>query len=84
MGCGRLDPIPLQGGQPPVGGVAQRAVHCEALLHRWVWNAVAAAVAVGLVGQLLVARREVVLARGRLTMRQERRSLAHQRTPAPE
>jgi hypothetical protein len=68
MGFSGSDDVELQLREEPVIVVDEGQVHCDALLHRGLGEALSHPVAVGLVGELLANLREVVLAMGVLNM----------------
>ncbi len=81
---GRCEDGQLHVAQPLVGVANQRAVDCDALVHRGIGKPLADAGAVGLIGNLLANRGQVVLAVGLLDMGESLGSCAHEVYPAPE
>jgi hypothetical protein len=81
---GRLDASHLQGGEPAVVVVAQRAIHRAALLDGRIRKACSDAGPVRLVGQCRADLGPVVLAVGSLDRGQPLGPLAQERRPAPQ
>ena len=81
---GTLDAGQLQGGQPLIVVGEQGQVDLDVLLRRRIGKALGHAAAVGLVGDVLADRGQVVLAVGLLPLGQEVGPLAHQGDAAPQ
>jgi hypothetical protein len=83
MLCGALPDRQGQAAESLVVVGDPCSVDCEALLHSWVGPPLGHAKAVGLVGDVLAARGQVILAVGLLDRRQELSPWPHQMDAAP-
>jgi hypothetical protein len=81
---GGLDEIQLQAGQQAIVGGDQREVHCEARLDGRLGKPFGHTGSVGLVRELLMDLRPIVLTVGMGNMGQELSPFAHEMSPAPK
>jgi hypothetical protein len=81
---GGCDDMALHSAAELVGVPEQCAVHRQALLHGGIRKPLGHPGAVGLIGHLVATLRQVVLTSGILDVRQELRTLAHERQPPSE